>query len=147
MTPGQQASLEALAGRVLTTAEIALANNRADGALAVSLSVNRTVAGSVPIPLFAAWCATTGLMATLEDTSKNIASAGRGGALLILRTLSWSSGGFDLSSSTLGQNNKTMIAALVTAGIITAGQSAALTALAASPAPIDYNTISTVLGG
>ena len=41
MTPDQQATLESIAGRALTEAEIALAEDRVDNRLAESLSVGR----------------------------------------------------------------------------------------------------------
>ena len=147
MTPAQQASIEALAGRPLTTAETAWATNRADGALATSLSVGRTVQGSVLTPVFAAWLSGTGLRATVEDLSKNVVSPMRSGALAILDLLSWQSGGLDLSASRMGQGNIAMLAAWVSAGIVTAAQSSALTALAAVPASLDCNTISNILNG
>ena len=147
MTPAQQSALEALAGRPMTAAEITWANGRADGALATGLSVGRTVQGIVPTPVFAAWCSATGLRAVIEDTSKNMVSPMRSGALAILDLLSWQSGGLDLSASRMGQGNIAMLATWVSAGIVTAAQSGALTALAATPAPIDCNTISNILGG
>ena len=147
MTPAQQASIEALAGRSMTTVEITWATNRADGALATSLSVGRTMQGTVPTPAFAAWCSATGLRAVIEDTSKNITSPLRSAALALLDLLSWQSGGLDLSASRMGQGNIAMLAAWVSAGIVTAAQSSALTALAAVPASLDYNTISNILNG
>ena len=147
MTPAQQSSLEALAGRALTTAEAAWANSRADGTLAVSLSAGRTAQGTVPTPAFAAWCSATGLRAVIEDTSKNLVSPQRSGALALLDLLSWPSNGLDLSSSRIGQGNLAMLAAWVIAGLVTPAQSAALTALAATPAPLDYNAISNILSG
>ena len=147
MTPAQQSSLEALAGRPMTTAEITWATSRADGALAASLSVGRTVQGIVLTPVFAAWLSGTGLRATVEDLSKNITSPMRSGALAILDLLSWQSGGLDLSASRMGQGNIAMLAAWVSAGIVTAAQSSALTALAAMPASLDYNAISNILNG
>ena len=147
MTPAQQSSLEALAGRSMTTAEITWANGRADGALATSLSVGRTVQGIVSTPVFAAWLSGSGLRATVEDLSKNMISPMRSGALAILDLLSWQSGGLDLSASRMGQGNIAMLAAWVSAGIVTAAQSSALTALAAVPASLDYNAISNILNG
>ena len=131
----------------MTAAEITWANSRADGALATSLSGGRTVQGIVLTPVFAAWCSATGLRAVIEDTSKNMVSPMRSGALAILDLLSWQSGGLDLSASRMGQGNIAMLAAWVSAGIVTAAQSSALTALAASPAPIDCNTVSNILSG
>ena len=147
MTPTQQSALEALAGRSMTTAEISLATNRADAALAASLSAGHSVQGIVPTPVFAAWCASTGLRAVIEDTSKNITSPMRSAALAILDLLSWQSGGLDLSNSAMGRGNLAMLAAWVSAGVVTAAQNSALLALAAAPTPIDCNTVSNILTG
>lgn len=147
MKAAQQTALEALAGRAMTTAEVSLANNREDGALALSLSANRTVQGAVPVPAFAAWCSSTGLRAVIEDASKNPTSPVRNGALALLDLLKWPSNGLDLSSSRIGQSNLAMLAAWVAAGVVTPAQSSALTALAATPAALDINTISNILSG
>ena len=147
MNAAQQASLEALAGRALTAAEVTLANARADNALASSLSVGRTKQGRVITSVLAAWLSGTGLRASIEDLSKNITSPQRSGALAVLDLLSWESGGLDLSTSVMGQSNLSMLAAWVTAGILTQAQSNALIALAATPAPLDGNAVSTILGG
>lgn len=147
MTPAQQSSLEALAGRLMTAAEVTLANGRADGALAASLSVGRTVQGRVATAVLAAWLSKTGLRATIEDLSKNITSPYRSGGLTILDLLSRESAGIDFGASIMGQGNLAMLAAWVSAGIITQAQSDALTTLAASPAPIDCNAVSNILSG
>ena len=147
MTPAQQSALEALAGRPMTAAEIALAAARADGALAASLSVGRTKQGRVTTPVLAAWLSATGLRATIEDLSKNITSPQRPGALTLLDLLSWPDLGLDLSPSALGQGNLAMLAVWVTAGIVTQAQSNVLISLAATAAPIDCNTVSNILGG
>ena len=147
MTPTQQSALEALAGRSMTTAEISLATNRADAALAASLSAGRSVQGIVPTPVFAAWCASTGLRAVIEDTSKSLTSPMRSAALVILDLLSWQSGGLDLSNSAMGRGNLAMLAAWVSAGVVSAAQNSALMALAATPAPIDCNTVYNILSG
>ena len=147
MTPTQQTALEALAGRPMTALEITLASGRADSALAVSLSVGRTVQGRVATSVLAAWLSKTSLRAAIEDLSKNITSPYRSGGLTILDLLSRESAGIDFGASAMGQGNLAMLAAWVSAGILTQAQSDALTALAATPAPIDCNTISNILGG
>ena len=147
MTPTQQTALEALAGRPMTALEITWGASRADSALAASLSAGRTVQGRVATAVLAAWLSKTGLRATIEDLSKNITSPYRSGGLTILDLLSRESAGIDFGASVMGQGNLAMLAAWVSAGIITQAQSDALTALAASPAPIDCNTVSNILGG
>ena len=147
MTPAQQATLESLAGRSLTTQEISLASSRADSSLATSLSAGRTVQGIVSTPAFANWCATTGLRAVIEDTSRNLASPMRSAALATLDLLSWQTSGLDLSNSAMGRGNLAMLAAWVSSGAVTAAQSSALLALAATPVPIDCNTVSNILSG
>ena len=147
MTPAQQTALEALAGRPMTAAEVALASSRADGALATSLSVNRTKQGRVITSVLAAWLSGMGLRAVIEDLSKNLVSPQRSGALAALDLLSWESGGLDLSASVMGQGNLAMLASWVTAGVLTQAQSNSLTALAATPSAIDCNTVSNILGG
>ena len=147
MNAAQQSALEALAGRTMTTAEIAMANGRADGALARSLSTNRTLQGIVPTPVFANWCSSTGLRAVIEDTSKNLTSPLRSGALAVLDLLKWGSLGLDLSASPLGQSNIAMLAAWAAASIVTPTQISALVALAANSAALDINTISNILSG
>ena len=147
MTPAQQTALEALAGRLMTAAEVTLASSRADGALATSLSVGRTVQGRVIIPVLAAWLSETKLRATIEYLSKNITSPYRSGGLTILDLLSRESAGIDFGPSVMGQGNLAMLAAWVAAGIMTQAQSNSLTALAATSAPIDCNAVSTILGG
>ena len=147
MKATQQSALEALAGRTMTAAEVLLANNRADGELARSLSTNRTSQGIVPTPVFAAWCSSTGLRAVIEDTSKNPTSPLRSGALAVLDLLKWGSLGLDLSASQMGQSNIAMLATWVSAGIVTTAQNNALVALAANSAALDINTISNILSG
>ena len=147
MTPAQQTALEALAGRPMTAAEVSLASSRADGALATSLSVGRTVQGRVITSVLAAWLSETKLRATIEDLSKNITSPYRSGGLTILDLLSRESAGIDFSSSVMGQGNLAMLAAWVAAGIMTQAQSNSLIALAATPSAIDCNTVSSILGG
>ena len=145
MKPAQKLKLEELAGRAMTTAELAMANGREDGALARSLSSGRTSQGIVPTPVFANWCSSTGLRAVIEDTSKSLTSPLRSSALAILDLLKWGTLGLDLSASTMGQSNIAMLSTWITAGIVTSAQSNALMALAATSAPLDINTISNIL--
>ena len=147
MTPAQQSSLEALAGRVMTAGEIGMAQGRADSSLAASLSVGRTLPGSVSTPILTAWCSATGLRAVIEDAASNATSPMRNGALAIRDLLSWATGSLDLSASRMGQGNLAMLGAWVSAGIVTPAQRDNLIALAATPTPVDCNSISAILNG
>ena len=147
MTPAQQTALETLTGRPLTAAEVLLASDRSDAALAQSLSAGRTAPGILPVSLFAAWCSKTGLRATIEDASTNPLSPLRSGALTIKDLLTRDTGSLDLSMSAMGRGNILMLEAWVTAGAVTPAQRDSLIALAVVPAPIDCNTVSNILSG
>ena len=131
----------------MTSAEVAFAQSRADSSLAASLSVGRTVPGSVSTPVFAAWCSATGLRAVIEDASSNPTSPMRSGALAVRDLLSWATGALDLSMSAMGRGNLSMLGAWVSAGIVTPAQRDSLIGLAATPAPLDCNAISEILNG
>jgi hypothetical protein len=146
MTPNQQNLIESLAGRSMTQAEINEAELRNDAALAISLSIGRTINNSVSTPLFAAWCSSTGLRATIQDAATNSTSPLRSGALAILDLLSWATGSLDLSASVMGQSNLVMLSHWVAAGVVTQTQSDMLVALSKVSNPIDVNTISNILG-
>lgn len=145
MTPQQ--TIEALVGRPLTSAETGLMSSRADAALAQSLSSGRTVQSGVPVTALAAWCAATGLRGRIADIAVDATSPMRSAALAMLDLLSWPAGVLDLSASAAGQGNIGMLGAWVAAGIVTAAQRAALISMAATPAAIDCNTISSILNG
>lgn len=91
------------------------------------------IVGSVSVPVFAAWCASTGLRAVIEDGSKNSASPLRSAALAIKDLLAWQSGSLDLGSDPLGVGNVAMLQQWVTAGAISQAQHDALVALASTP--------------
>lgn len=157
MTPTQQSALETLAGRAMTASEVTMAGARQDATLAASLSVGRTVQGSVTPSQFLAWSAATGLRATIEDIAAGLIPAGsslvagqvqalRPTALAMLDCIR-SGISLDLSSSVTGQGNLQMLGAWVTQGAMTAAQEAQLVGLAKTAAPISTDQVSSVLNG
>lgn len=95
---------------------------------------NYTLAGSIPVSVFAGWAAQTGMRAVIEDAANNTASPLRSSALAILDILHGAASSLDLSASAVGQANVGMLGAWVQAGALTAANEAALIALATSPA-------------
>lgn len=140
-------SAQILAAIAASPALQTLATARNDAAIAAQLSVGRTATGSVPVPTFAAWCASTGLRAVIEDASNNAASPLRSASLAIKDLLAWQSGALDLSSDPVGTGNLAMLQAWVTAGAITQAQHDALIALASQPDPVTVDQVSRALNG
>lgn len=149
LTATQTAALAALAGRALTSAEVTLAEARQDNALAASISATlKPVVGSVSVPVFLAWCASTGLLGAITATAANTASPLYNSALAIQHMLGWQSGSLDLGSDPVGLGNSAMLQAWVTAGALTQAQHDALVALATTAAPpIQVDAVSNILNG
>ena len=150
LSANQTNELQALAGRALTAAEVTLATNRQDNTLAASLSATLPgVLGSVSVPVFVAWAASTGLLAAIETAAATPTSPLYNAALAIKTMMGWQTGALDLSNSgPVGTGNQAMLAAWVTAGALTAAQQAALLALATGPAmPIPTEQVSAILNG
>ncbi|MDE2354804.1 MAG: hypothetical protein KGL17_07250 [Betaproteobacteria bacterium] len=114
----------------------ALAHQTPPATAAIAAALTATlppVVGSVSVPVFAAWCASTGLRAVIEEDSNNSASPLRSAALAIKDLLAWQSGSLDLGSAPLGVGNVAMLQQWVTAGAISQAQHDALVALASTP--------------
>lgn len=92
----------------------------------------RTIARSVSMPAFLAWAASNGMRAVLQDKANATGDALRSSALAMLDIIG-NSTSLDLSSSTIGQGNLSMLQAWVAAGAMTQVQHDALVALASQP--------------
>ena len=133
MTPTQQTALEALAGRPLTQAEIALGEGREDASLAYSLSIGRTEQIPVPRSVFAMWAGATGLRAAIQDAASAVGNPLRSSALTLLDFLQ---GGVATGIELNRPENQAMMAAWVSAGAITSEQVAQLQEFAVQAAAI-----------
>ena len=154
MTPNQQSAVQAVysaaGGAALTAAQITaigpLVDTRQDMQLASYLSTGLTVQGSVTVPVFVAWAASTGLLSAIETAAANNASPLYNAALAIKVMVGWQNGSLDLSNSDpVGTGNQQMLADWVSANAITAEQQAALIALATQPVVISQPAISNAL--
>lgn len=154
MSPSQQAALEALYGKPLTTQQVTdlspLVSARDDAGAAAYLSTGRTVQAMVPISNFLGWAAAVGMRSVIEDAAHLSTSQYyptlRNSALAILDIIT-NKTDLDLSSSAAGQGNLGMLGAWVTAGAIMSAQEAVLVAMATVPAPIGTDAVSTALNG
>ena len=154
MDATQQAAVQAVytaaGGAALTAAQIAAIGPMVDAGqytqIADYLSTGLTVQGSVTVPTFLAWAASTGLLAAIEEAAANTASPLYNSALAIRYMLGWPSGSLDLrNSDPVGTGNQQMLADWVSANAITAEQQAALLSLAQQPTTVSLASISTAL--
>lgn len=147
MTPAQQAALEALAGRALTTAEQDLAGARYDGALAASLSAGRTTVGSY-------WLTDRGLVTDLTTATGttamsdsvlaklDAAAAASRSVQAVANRLYSDARGVDFGNEAL----RAWIAG-ATPSLFTVAEREALLALAVQSAPISTDAVSAILNG
>ena len=155
MDAAQQAAVQAVytaaGGATLTAAQVTaigpMVDARNDAGIASCLSTGLTVQGSVSVPTFVAWAASTGLLGVIEAAAANSASPLYNSALAVKAMLAWQGGTLDLSSSAVGQGNQAMLAAWVAGSAITAAQQAALLALATQPVTIPVGAVSNALNG
>jgi hypothetical protein len=151
LSANQQTELQALAGRALTTAEIALATARNDAGLATSLSVGlshtvskRIGAGSVLDALGAVNGAA--FLDAMTSLSSTVSAIKWGLALL-------NSGDFDVGSATsIGIINTlvsggTLGSTTIPANTITQATATALLNLAVVPLTISADQVSNILNG
>ncbi|WP_321913600.1 hypothetical protein [Paraburkholderia sp. J11-2] len=151
MDANQQAELQALAGRSLTSAEITLAGNRDDAGLAASLSFGLTQvvskrigAGSVLDALGAVSGAA--FLDAMDSLSSTVSAIKWGLSLL-------NSGNFDVGSATsIGIVNTlvsggTLGAVTIPANTISQATATALLNLAVVPLTISVDQVSNILNG
>lgn len=154
MTPTQQAAIEGLAGRPLTSEEVALANARRDVDLAISISVGRTKmveTRETERSIIAALGAVDGeaFLEALYTFSTSTLPANHpleGAQKGIARSLSWlkpEKGGINISDP----QTTAMLDLLAANGYVNASHIAALKALGVVPAPVDFNDLSKILNG
>lgn len=136
MTPSQQAALEALAGRTLSADDLALIDQALTAgrvnAVAPVLSAGRSCVGTVSVGDLASWAAATGMRAAIEDHATNAASPLRSIALALRDVLVGGASGIRLDLPA----NAAMLAAWVSAGVLSAENRDALLALATTPDPV-----------
>ena len=101
-------------------------------ATADALSAGRTRLGTVSVGDFASWAAATGMRAVIEDHAANAASPMRSIALALRDVLTGATGGIRLDL----QTNVDMLAAWVSAGLLSTANRDALLALATTPDPV-----------
>lgn len=136
MTPEQRAALEALIGRPFTDPEAAQAAAHvaawAIGPLAAMLSpLRQPVLGTVPTEQFAAWAASTGMRAVIEDKAAAAGDPLRASALALRDVLMGSIPGIRLDHA----GNQAVLTAWVTAGALSQANRDSLTALGTRAAP------------
>lgn len=102
-------------------------------ATAAALSAGRARMGTVSVGDFASWAAATGMRAVIEDHATNAASPMRSVALALRDVLTGNIGGIRLDLPA----NVEMLAAWVSAGLLSAENRDALLALATTPDPVD----------
>lgn len=147
MTPAQQSALESVAGRSLTQADIDILDplliydNRNDVAIADHLSVGRARPVRVPIADLQAYMQAHGIWWVLKEAAADQAHAGQAAAAAVLEVATARYENIDFALSFVGF----VFAALVTAGLMTSEDHAALLAMASTPDPIHYNTVSDAL--
>lgn len=136
MTPAQQSALDALAGRTLSAEEVSQIDTElADGrlnAIAPILSTGRTRVGTVSVGNLASWAAATGMRAAIEDHAINTASPLRSIALALRDVLVGGTDGIRLDLPA----NAAMLAAWVSAGVLSTEHRDELLALATSADPV-----------
>lgn len=136
MNAAQQAAFEALAGRVLSTDDLALIDQALTAgrinAIAPVLSAGRSRVGTVSVGDLASWAAATGMRAAIEDHATNAASPLRPIALALRDVLVGGASGIRLDLPA----NAAMLGAWVSAGVLSAENRDALLALATTPDPV-----------
>ena len=136
MNAAQQAAFEALAGRVLSTDDLALIDQALTAgrinAIAPVLSAGRSRVGTVSVGDLASWAAATGMRAAIEDHATNAASPLRSIALALRDVLVGGASGIQLDLPA----NAAMLGAWVSAGVLSAENRNALLALATTPDPV-----------
>ena len=148
MTPEQQSTLEALAGRALTATEVSLAESRTDNALAASLSVGRTA------PQGSYWLTDRGFVADLVKATGSTAMSGsmltkldavmgadRSAQALIGRLYS------DPHGLDFGDGALLAWFAAMTPAVFTEDERDAVMALREQPTPITTSQVSEILNG
>jgi hypothetical protein len=151
MNTNQQAALAALAGRALTSAEIALATARNDADLATSLSVGLTKTVKTLIGIGAVMDALgavpgAAFLDAMEALAPTISAIKWGLSLL-------NADKFDVGSqASIGVVNTLVLggeigAVTVAAGTVPQAVATALLGLAVVPAPIDTAQVSAILNG
>ena len=146
MTDAQALALAAMAGRDLTDEESAtiaehlLTGNV--GAIATLLSAGRTKLGTVSVGDFASWAAATGMRAVIEDHATNTQSPLRSIALALRDVLGGNIGGIRLDL----QGNVDMLAAWVSADLLSVENRDALLALASVDDPLTVDQVAQPLG-
>lgn len=104
--------------------------------IADALSAGRQVRASVPVAILAAWCASSGMRATIQDASQNAQSPLRSSALTLLDVLHGAASSLDFGASAMGGGNVGMLDAWVTAGAMTSAQRDEVLALAMVADPV-----------
>lgn len=136
MTPAQQSALDALAGRALSADEVSQIDSAlAEGcinAVAPVLSTGRTRLGTVSVGNLASWAAATGMRAAIEDHAMDSASPLRSIALSLRDVLVGGTDGIRLDLPA----NAAMLAAWVSAGVLSTVNRDALLALATTSDPV-----------
>lgn len=141
MTPTQQTALEALAGRAMTAAEVTLATQREDSALAASLSVGLTATVSPT------WVSARTVLAYCTDGAAILDALA--GAASTVSAVKWAlpyiqgTDGIDMGLPASIQ----MLNQLQAANVLTTAQVTELKNLAVKPAPISVSTVSNILNG
>lgn len=147
MTPDQQAALEAVAGRALVAADIAVLDpllaydSRNDVAIAAHLSAGRTRAVRVPIADLQAYLQAHGIWWVLKSAAADAAHPGCQAATAALEVATARYENIDFQLSFVGF----VLGSLVTAELMSAADYAALLAMSSIPDPIHYNTVSDAL--
>ena len=146
MTDAQALALAAMAGRDLTDEESAtiaehlLTGNV--GAIATLLSAGRTKLGTVSVGDFASWASATGMRSVIEDHATNTQSPLRSIALALRDVLGGNIGGIRLDL----QGNVDMLAAWVSADLLSVENRDALLALASVDDPLTVDQVAQALG-
>ena len=139
MTPSQQAALEVLAGRALTSQEIADAGARKDATVAGSLSVGRTLF----VPTFIGIGA---ILATLGATAGAAVLDALTAISATNRPLYWAMQMLSQKQLDVSDPNVAVqMAALVSGGALTQEQATSILNLAAQPAPVSVSAVSDIL--
>jgi hypothetical protein len=152
MDATQQTKLEALSGKSLTQAELAMANDRQDNALAESLSVERThLVSAMHTELMVLDLLGPVAGGAFLDGLDSFVSAGYGACpaplqpyfSAIKRSVAalYKEPGLDFGSA----NTQGVLDLLAQSGIVAAGSSAVLKSIAVHPNPITVDQVSEVL--
>ena len=147
MTPAQQQALESVAGRALTADDIAVLDpliawdNRQDVSIAAHLSIGRTRSVHVPIADLQAHMQTIGIWWMLKQVAADPQHPGQQAAAAVLEVASARYDNVDIELSFVGY----VFGSLVTAGLMSADDLAAIRAMGRIADPLHYNTVSDAL--